>query len=234
MKISKYYLIFLCSTFLLSGCTHNLVTQKRALVINDPKNLNQQLVSVPVDLRLARTFKGHDDKFYICDQPAVDVARSDSFGSKNNLAVQLSDSSGTLKQNISGNGEINSTTTVLQLNGRSEAVLLTRDIMYQECLSRANGTYAELKEQFSKAWEVAINTSTKEKNEAIANKLSTEQIVGFNSKILSNSKKELISSQYIDLVNKLKECETKNSGNITEQEKCLTTYKLSSIAVLGD
>lgn len=234
MKIPQHYLVFLCTALLVSGCTKNLVTQKRVLVINDPRTPDQQLVSVPVDLRLSRTFKGNDGKYYICDQPAVDVARSDSFGSKKNLAVQLSDSNGTLKQNISGNGERNSTTTVLQLNGRSESVVLTRDIMHQECLSRANGTYTELKEQFSKAWEVAINISTKEKNQAIANKLNAEEIVGFNPKILSNTKQELIAAKYIDLVNQLKDCEAKKPSDATEQEKCLAIYKNSSRALLGD
>jgi len=212
------YLIYLCSFFFLTGCT-NLVTQKRALVVPDIKNPNVKTMSIPIDIRLSRSFTASDGKIYTCDQPMPDVARSDSFGSKGNLTAKLADSGGVLKQDIGGEGNINSSTAVLQLNGRSSAVLLARDLMYQVCLSSANGTFTAQEGFFKGILNIVDKVADKEKATAETNQLATQALV-LRPEIVENNRKSLLGVSFVGIAKNYHKCSVDAEKNKDQPNNC--------------
>ncbi|MBJ9373630.1 hypothetical protein I5554_16340 [Acinetobacter sp. TGL-Y2] len=211
-------LIYLCSLLFLTGCT-NLVTQKRALVVADIKNPNVKTMSIPIDIRLSRSFTASDGKIYICDQPMPDVARSDSFGSKGNLSAKLADSGGVLKQDIGGEGNINSSTAVLQLNGRSSAVLLARDLMYQICLSAANGTFAAQQELFKDILKIVDKVADKEKATAQSNQLATQALI-LRPEIVENNRNALLGVSLVGIAKTYHKCSVDAEKNKDQSNSC--------------
>ena len=223
MKPLQEYLIYVCCVLFLTGCTSNLVTQKRALVVSDSSNPHVRTTSIPMDVRLARTIIASDGKTYVCDQPIPDVARGDAFGSRGQAGVKLSEGE-VIKQDISTNGSVNSSTSVLQLNGRSSAVLLARDLMYQMCLSSANGTYTQQSSQFGQILDIVKKVADKEQTAAETNQLTAQALI-LKPEIIKNNQMELLGAQIYSLANTYHKCLVEAENNQDEITKCKVSLK---------
>lgn len=216
-------IICTCCVLFLTACTTNLVTQKRALVINDPNSLNDKKTSIPIDLRLSHNIKGGDGKIYICDQPMPDVARADLFGSSGKAGFTL-DQNGVLKEESKLEGGVNSATSVLQLNGRSSAVLLARDLMYQMCLSTANGTYENQAPLFEKIFGIVTAVAEKEQKVAETNQLAAQALI-LRPKIIQNNQTALSGMYIYGLAMTYHECLTNADSNKEKVVACRVNLK---------
>ena len=154
-------------TFFTIGCSQ-LLAQKKVETVPS-QHADVHIKSVPADLRLARTIKAADGRIHICDQPAVDVVKADTFGSNSKAQIPL-----TQGGTIITEGDVNSSTSVLQLNGRSSAVLLARDILYSQCVIRATG---QQEPNFDEAWKVVQAIASKEEQIAEANQHTAKAIM---------------------------------------------------------
>ncbi|MFV5534702.1 hypothetical protein VXQ47_08055 [Acinetobacter pittii] len=220
MKLKNCTSYLLC-IFILSGCSTNLVSQKRALPI---PNLNpgENTISIPSEIRLARTIIGFDGRKYNCDQTLPDTARADSYGAGGKASFNLDE--GTLmKQQSAAEGGVNSNTSVLQLNGRSPAVLLGRDVMSQMCLSSANGTYTEQADLFKAMVNVVLKIAEKEVTAAQTNQLVVQSFL--RPEILANNQRELSGAAHWALTEQYHKCMKEAGGDATKEAKCLSEYK---------
>lgn len=244
MKFKKYLfktsILTVVLGLTLTGCTTNLVTQKRVIAIklDDTKIKNNELqaLSIPADLRLLYYWKDTTGKLIACTQPVSDVAKSDSFGSSGNTGVKLSDSTGVLKNDISAEGKINSSTTVLQLNGRSSAVLLARDLLFNTCAFAANGWIdaTQIKEGYSAALKVAENVSKAETEATETNSLIIKNSLGLDPKVLDESAKTRIAYDFLTLFKDLNKCNEEAKEEDAKKRACLQKYNTSAITRLNE
>lgn len=196
----------LISSFILfgTGC-HSFMTQKRVETLPSYHPLIQ-VKSIPVDLRLARTITTKTGDIYICDQPATDVARGDHFNSK----VKLSEGGTVI---VDGGAE--SQTSIIQLNGRSAAVLLARDILYHQCISRATGQPIG---SLNEAWGVVQTIAEKEAKVAEVNQNVANSLILQRERAKENAGKAINIGSLLTLAKKYQQCIDQNKEK-TEQEK---------------
>lgn len=239
MKLkNNFYLSLMLISLLGSGCTTNLVAQKQAKFVkvnNKIANNQMKAISMPENIRLFYYWQASDGKMMACTQPASDVAKSDSFKSSGNTGVKLSDGAGILKNDVTVEGGVNSSTTVLQLNGRSSAILLARDALFHTCEFAANGWLTEesIKESFRMALAVAQNISEAEKDTIETNNLILKNSLGLDQKILDESAKRLIVLNFIDLAEKRRVCINEAGKDETKIKKCDQDYDRESISLLN-
>ncbi|WP_252059294.1 hypothetical protein [Acinetobacter sp. AHP123] len=214
---------YLFCVFILSGCSTNLVSQKRAIVIPNSNQKEEFTIALPSEVRLARTVIGFDGKRYHCDQTMPDTARADAYGASGKASFNVADST-VIKQQSAAEGGVNSNTSILQLNGRSSSVLLGRDVMSQMCLSSANGTYAEQAPMFIELLKVVDKIADKEIKTAETNQLVAQSFL--RPEILKNNQIELSDAANWILTKQYYECMKKAEGDESKkEEKCLGEYK---------
>lgn len=214
---------YLFCIFILSGCSANLVSQKRAIVIPNRNQTDEFTIALPSEVHLARAIIGFDGRRYHCDQTMPDTARADAYGASGKASFNVADGT-VIKQESAAEGGVNSNTSVLQLNGRSPSVLLSRDVMSQMCLSSANGTYAEQAPMFIELLKVVDKIADKEIKAAETNQLVAQSFL--RPEILENNKKELSGAANWVLTKQYYECMKKAEGDETKkEEKCLGEYK---------
>lgn len=221
MKL-KNCMPYLFCVFILSGCSANLVSQKRAIVIPNPNQKNEFTIALPSEVRLARSIIGFDGRRYHCDQTMPDTARADAYGASGKASFNIADGT-VIKQQSAAEGGVNSNTSVLQLNGRSPAVLLGRDVMSQMCLSSANGTYAEQAPMFIELLKVVDKIADKEIKAAETNQLVAQSFL--RPEILENNRRELSGAAHWALTEQYHKCMKEAGGDATKEAKCLSEYK---------
>ena len=202
-------------TFFTIGCSQ-LLPQKKVEIVQS-QYADVHIKSVPADLRLARTIKAADGRIHICDQPAVDVVKADTFGSKSKAQIPL-----TQGGTIITEGGVNSSTSVLQLNGRSSAVLLARDILYSECISRATGEQAP---DFREAWRVVQAIASKEEEVAQINQMNVQKFLGLNPETVQTTKLEVLGSNIFKLSNEHHKCLSNANSDEGKRQDCHTNFK---------
>lgn len=74
-----------------------------------------------------------DDRGEICVEPMPDTALARSIG------VNLTGSGGRLGDGASAEAQLEYETAVVQLAGRTQSVVLARDLLFRACIDRANG-----------------------------------------------------------------------------------------------
>ncbi len=214
---------YLFCVFILSGCSANLVSQKRAIVIPNRNQTDEFTIALPSEVRLARAIIGSDGRRYHCDQTMPDTARADAYGASGKASFNVADGT-VIKQQSAAEGGVNSNTSVLQLNGRSPSVLLGRDVMSQMCLSSANGTYAEQAPMFVELLKVIDKIADKEIKAAETNQLVAQSFL--RPEILERNKDELSDAANWVLTKQYYECMKKAEGDESKkEEKCLGEYK---------
>jgi hypothetical protein len=119
-------LVYAACALALSGCQTFLPSSRVVRLPNDGGYVVMHQAEGRAAYMMTR-----DDRTYICSEPAPDVALSKSLkaGLKGPLQTTTVDATG------------EQTSTALALSGRTENVLLLRDMLYYACLYTANGTF---------------------------------------------------------------------------------------------
>jgi hypothetical protein len=130
---------------ILSGCS-SLVSQKNAELA--PTRVTEQkgeMVTLPAQLRTI-TNKISTGSFITCAEPGPDIALSDTFKlitgvtSDTSSAVNSADGASTSAGNKTGlSNDLQTSTTALELAGRTQTVLLAREFLYRTCEAASNG-----------------------------------------------------------------------------------------------
>ncbi len=139
-------LLLLSASVLLSGCS-NLLSQKNAKLAPTKEIAGiGETLTLPAQLRSVY-IKKHDESYYSCAEPGPDVALSDTFkfiaGVTRESSISTED--GTTGSSFSGskksgyNSDLQTTTTALELAGRTQTVLLAREFLFRTCEAASNG-----------------------------------------------------------------------------------------------
>lgn len=104
-----------------------------------------EILSMPAQLRTV-TVKNRIGAFVSCAEPGPDVALSDTFRLITGITSDISASANTgANQSTSAgrkaslNNDLQTSTTALELAGRTQTVLLARELLYRTCEAAANG-----------------------------------------------------------------------------------------------
>lgn len=175
-----FYLVVLVS---MSGCG-NLISQKRADVFMQNENvLSGKIASVPAQLRNVY-IKDRAGSYFSCAEPGPDVALSDTFkliaGATGDVSVGTENESGSTSagKTLSANADFQTSTAALELAGRTQTVLLARELLFRTCEYASNGslTAAEVKDAHKSIVD-AIRDMTKEDRSNAEAKASTSAAV---------------------------------------------------------
>jgi hypothetical protein len=131
-----------------TGCG-NLLSQKQAELAPTRETLNLgETLTLPAQLRTT-TIKKSAGAFIACSEPAPDVALSDTFklitGITSESAQSASSAASAASASTSSNGkrsfnnDLQSSTTALELAGRTQTVLLAREFLFRTCEAASNG-----------------------------------------------------------------------------------------------
>jgi len=129
----KNYPIIIMIASLLSACgtlSQSLVPQKTAEMV--PMQATQgkgDMVTMPAQLRTITT-KNTVGSYISCAEPGPDVALSDTF----KLITDI-----TASDKVTLKNDLQTTTTALELAGRTQTVLLAREFLYRTCEAASNG-----------------------------------------------------------------------------------------------
>lgn len=159
-----------------SGCTQLGITEQKTVIHKDLSGNGQlSIASIPTQLRgayITKKTSGHVLYTY-CAEPFADVAASNSFkatAEANNKLNTLIDTQAS-KANSDGsnrtasaktdqqiqqvvNGTLETLNTIVKLEGRTQYVLLAREMMYRTCEAAANGWLGNTPD------DIATNVST--------------------------------------------------------------------------
>jgi hypothetical protein len=128
----KNYSIVILIASILSGCG-SLMAQKTAELA--PTRVTQEkgeMVTLPAQLRTI-TNKNEQGSYISCAEPGPDVAMSDTFKLITGITA---DSSTGNKATL--NNDLQTSTTALELAGRTQTVLLAREFLYRTCEAASN------------------------------------------------------------------------------------------------
>ncbi|WP_292995195.1 hypothetical protein [Nitrosomonas sp.] len=137
--------IILLLASLLSGCS-SLLSQKTAELAPSRETQGKgETLTIPAQLRTI-TNKNNIGSFVSCAEPGPDVAMSDTFKLITGITSDTSSSvnSGTGSTASAGNkaslnNDLQTSTTALELAGRTQIVLLAREFLYRTCEAASNG-----------------------------------------------------------------------------------------------
>lgn len=121
----KYWLYGTCC-LALAGCQTFLPSSRVV-----PLETGGYVVMHGAEGRSAYLIQRADGRSFVCSEPAPDVALGKSFKAGLKAPIQTT--------TVDASGE--QTSTALALSGRTENVLLLRDMLYYACLYSANGTF---------------------------------------------------------------------------------------------
>lgn len=145
----RAYLYVIVATTFLTGCA-DLVSQKRGKVIlENAAELDGKLMTQPAQLRNVYIKKpqGKDQpaSYISCAEPAPDAALSDTFKliagvtQDVNSDVSSADAAAKAGKKLAVNADFQTSTTALELAGRTQLVLLARELLFRSCESASNG-----------------------------------------------------------------------------------------------
>ena len=243
------------SLLLLSGCTSLGLTEQKTV---NTKNLTQDsslsMASIPTQLRGAYV-RSKNSSYSVCAEPFSDVAASNSakatLEATNKLNSLIDTQTGTtradgasrtanaksdqqLEQIAKGTSKyIN---TIVALDGRTQYVLLAREMMFRTCEAAANGWFSDDKiaakvnsehvAVIEALTQMVIAEQQKAKAQSNAAIAEVAKEVAGNKKldpaILKNmapGNSSIKSSLYDDMTNCLASAKSRS-----EQEKCATNY----------
>ncbi len=130
---------------MLSACS-NLLSQKGAeLVPTGLEKTKGETVTLPAQLRTL-TIKTSNTSFLSCAEPGPDVALSDTFklvtavtSERATSVAGAASAPDTAERKGSLSNDLQSSTTALELAGRTQTVLLAREFLFRTCEAAANG-----------------------------------------------------------------------------------------------
>ncbi|HCE2108122.1 hypothetical protein [Vibrio parahaemolyticus] len=258
---------------LLSGCTSLGITEQKVVKVNHSNGENGELeiVSFPAQLRGAYVYTGADGEKFVCAEPFTDVAASSSLNATasavNNLATALNKSANATRDlqgaDASGSNEttlgystqteqsinvgLNTVNQIVALEGRTQFVLLAREMLFRTCEAAANGylnsTETIVAQQHQKVFTALTQMVDTEKAkaqaeqaQADANKIKAVAAAAekLDPKILAVftglSLNEVILTQYL---NEYTTCTNSAGSDVKKQQKCTATYHSQLTKLMG-
>jgi hypothetical protein len=165
---------------ILIGCG-NLASQKRGdVVLQDTGELKGKLMTVPAQLRNVYiknpTADNSPPSYISCAEPAPDAALSDTFKLIAGLTQDVSTDASTADvaakagKKLAINSDFQTSTTAMELAGRTQLVLLARELLYRACEYRSNNWLkeAEVKDAYNSVIKALVTMTDTEKTNAEA------------------------------------------------------------------
>jgi hypothetical protein len=128
-----------------SGCS-NLVSQKRAdIFMQNETALPGKVASMPAQLRNIY-IKNQIGSYFSCAEPGPDVALSDTFkliaGATSDVSLGSDSEAGSASagKKLAANADFQTSTAALELAGRTQTVLLARELLFRTCEYASNGS----------------------------------------------------------------------------------------------
>lgn len=222
---------------ILTGCG-SLMSQKEAeLAPTRITATTGEMVTLPAQLRTI-TNKTSKGSYISCAEPGPDVAMSDTFKLITGITTDTSSSvnngngsSATAGNKIGLNNDLQTSTTALELAGRTQTVLLAREFLYRTCEAASNGWIE--KEDVVKAHDsilknitTLINTDNKkaETTAAIAGAVATgkldPKLLGNAATVVSNAIREACTKDFEECISKAADEKAKGACR-ANLNKCL-------------
>ncbi|EOG1477126.1 hypothetical protein CGJ01_22580 [Vibrio parahaemolyticus] len=236
-----------------------------------------EIVSFPAQLRGAYVYTDATGKKFVCAEPFTDVAASSSLSATasavNNLATALNQSANATREqqgseNIQGtdasgsnettlgysaqteqniNVGLNTVNQIVALEGRTQFVLLAREMLFRTCEAAANGYLNSAETIVAKQHQKVFTALTQmveteqakaqaEKSQADANKVKAVAAAAekLDPKILAVftglSLNEVILTQYL---NEYTTCTNNAGSDVKKQQKCKATYHNQLTKLMG-
>lgn len=140
----KTQLALLSIAGLLSGCGSMMAQKNAELAPTRVTTTSGEMVTMPAQLRTV-TNKTSAGSYISCAEPGPDVAMSDTFKLITGITSDTSSSanggdgkSASAGNKTSLNNDLQTTTTALELAGRTQTVLLAREFLYRTCEAASN------------------------------------------------------------------------------------------------
>lgn len=233
----KKAVCFLATSVLIGGC--HLQSQKTVELVPTREIAGRgELISTPSQIRMI-TVKDKAASYIICSEPGPDTALSDTFkmitGITSDTSTGLNSGTGqsaTASEKMNLQNDLQTSTTALELAGRTQTVLLAREFLYRTCEAAANGWLSEkdVKEahmEVIKQITGLIKTDQKkaETTAAVATlaasgKLNPE-LLGNATEAVRGAITDACLSSYESCVNKTK----KTTEEARETDKCKSELK---------
>lgn len=208
-------LICVAGLMILSGC--GVTAQQKAVIMKTP-NLNGRgnIISVPANLRTIDLHIQKDSSFAICTEPPPDVVVNNALqvamevaqNQKISLSKRVDTNAHSAEAENSINGKVSGSiaTTAIELAGRTQIVLLAREFMYRNCISRANGWISDSDYQQNQVAIVrqisSLISADSTKAEAEKAKAKAAEAVAINSTSKSDMAFQLERKAFQALLNK--------------------------------
>ncbi|MYM30671.1 hypothetical protein GTP58_20265 [Duganella sp. CY15W] len=206
----RTFFSILITLMLLSGCG-NLVSQKRAdLLLENKNDMSGQLLTLPAQLRVVYLRVKADKTYVSFAEPGPDAALSDTFkliaGATQDVTTEAKTdtTSASAGKKLAVNSDFQTSTTAMELAGRTQLVLLSRELLFRTCEYAANGwikdddvkkSQADILQALVKMTETeSKNADTKAKNADTAAK-QAETVSKLDSKILSQTAARLDAAE---------------------------------------
>lgn len=204
MPMGRTNLIWIATAFTVSlgGCGMFDTGQEKAKVLNLPTD-KPAVVSYTGTVRGAyiSPANGNSTKIRYCAEPPPDVA----VDALRELGAKLS---GTIAEKGEASAELRSKieNKITELSGRSEVILLTRELLYRQCELFANGALSEaqIQQSFPDIVKAVVALAQAEKEKASAQLIESSETA---------IKQELADSA---LVRTIVDCVSKGDGTIDQ------------------
>ena len=167
--------ILLLSAMILSGCFRSDQERARTAVIGES---GFDLVSYTGTTRGAYLWPdGH--KRRVCAEPPPDLGLNTAREISANLKAAAQTLGNVAAPSIDAGGAAKLTSAAIELAGRSQIVLLTREFLYRECELAANfdpssDAYKQLAAQYKEVLDVVVRLADAEKSRAAAELISVQ------------------------------------------------------------
>jgi hypothetical protein len=233
----KRMLLTLLVSFSLGGC--GLMSQKRAELspTREAGGLGE-LVTLPAQLRTV-TVKKTNNSLWTCAEPGPDVALSDTFKLVSGISAENTvsatdgetNSSANTSRKLGATNDLQTTTTALELAGRTQTVLLAREFMFRTCEAAANGwlkpehvqaNHAKVIENITKLIE--SDKAKADTQKAKAETAATAAAAALDEKILQSGAAAVKAALVNACTNTLAQCLSKPGIDDKGKAACQTAF----------
>ncbi|MDD5395614.1 MAG: hypothetical protein PHE17_21545 [Thiothrix sp.] len=219
---------------LLTGCGSMLAQKTAELAPTRVTTTSGEIVTMPAQLR-TMTNKTSAGSFISCAEPGPDVAMSDTFKLITGITSDTSSTinggggkSASAGNKVALNNDLQTSTTALELAGRTQTVLLAREFLYRTCEAasnnwitgaQVNAAHTEILKQITGLIET--DKKKAETTAAIAGAVATGKL---DPKLLGNAA-TAASGAIRDACNKeFVECLGKAGSNEKEKAQCTVNF----------
>jgi hypothetical protein len=218
--------ILICGCGLQSQKTVNLVPTREI-------GGKGEILSTPSQIRIV-SLKNENASYIFCSEPTPDSTLSDTFKMVTEATSDTTSGLAAGTQSVNASEKLNlkndlqTSTTALELAGRTQTVLLAREFLYRTCEAAANGWLGptEVKDAHNKVIEQItglIKTDQKkaETTAAVAAIVATGKL---DPKLLSNASTAVSDAIKDSCITNFQRCSS-SAATATEYNKCKSDFK---------